>query len=95
MSTTSEISSSWAIEQIDPTAPNLDNADDFPDYRQIYEKDVLLQSGTYTALVYEHQVDPRVFYSLVFDDTFVAVMAEPDILTDDWFATLDFISVYM
>ncbi len=68
------------IQQLDPNAPNLHNAKDFPQYTTIEETGIITYDGAKTALLY--QTEDRFFLHFLQDGALVILIGEGNPETD-------------
>ena len=84
---TDTMTTSQCIKTIYPTTPNIDNKEEFPHYKAIYEQEIQLSDRKVMALVYEFPDDPRLKVNFMYDDVLVNVCGTPERLTEYFWST--------
>ena len=85
---------SWLLKQIDSTFPNADNyrwnAEYISSFKNIYEKEFILQNKKVKAMVREDYGDTRLLLFFSYDDLLIRMCIEPKNMTAEWLESLDF-----
>ncbi len=70
---------------LDPDAPNPQNYKEFDKYKKIYEKEIELSDRKVKALVFELNDDSRIYVDIYYDDVYIRLTAEKELLSKDFF----------
>lgn len=70
---------------LDPDAPNPQNYKEFDKYKKIYEKEIELSDRKTKALVFELNDDSRIYVDIYYDDVYIRLTAEKELLSKDFF----------
>jgi hypothetical protein len=74
------------FDQYCPGAPTVSNWQLDKNNKIIYERDLKLRGETVKAMFRERKDDIRISVSFVYDNILVQIRANPDLITDEWFA---------
>lgn len=83
---------SWLLEQFFPASPNVNNAESFPNYKNIYEKELELGDRKVNALFYEFSDDQRITVKFVYDEILATVCIDADVAAE-WLKDMTFTAV--
>ena len=73
------------VRLLDPDAPNPQNYKEFDAYKKIYEKEIELSDRKVKALVFELNDDSRIYVDIYYDDVYIRLTAEKELLSKDFF----------
>lgn len=85
---------SWVVNQLAPSAPNIDNYKEYPGYTEIYEKNIALRDRTVNAMIYKIRNETKSQIAFVYDDILVYIVTSSEQLPLKWLANLSFESTF-
>lgn len=88
MQTQERLTASAVRKKLAPNSANIGNLGE--QHKSIYEQKIQLADREVTALVIEYKADKRNSTIFVYNDMLIEVRNNPNVWTEEWFATLSF-----
>ncbi len=72
------------LKEINPNAVNVDNYKHYPNYKNVYLKNVRIASGEISALIYEYKDTDRVMIVYCYDGVMVSLEGKTNVLNEEF-----------
>ena len=82
------------IGKLAPDAPNVNNIDSFPTYKEIKEEMISLSGQTVSSIVYELKNDTRISVTFRLDGALYIVTAQKEVLNNDFWSVFTMNTLY-